>query len=587
MISLDEKTPPANSMRVHSVQTLIVGRLVVIFLLLVTSWAWYSGTLDLTLRIFPQGPLLIFVISVGLTAVYFLLLRLSKHLAWQVRAQFIIDALLITWLVWRTGDLTSPYITLYIVLISISSFYLRPRATLVMAGICTALFVLLSVVTALSLIESWGTPHTLPRLVQIVSFHIVAFLIVGILAARLSDRRFSGEELLEATKSLANLRAIHERIIESIRSGLITTDLDGKIFTFNAAAAEITGHRAEEMVGQSVFSLFGDIKQAIDFSLDAVGEREQQPRFETDLVTPDGFAVRIGYGISQLFSEDNQASGLIITFQDLTEIRSMEESVRRKDRLAAVGRVGAGLAHEIRNPLGAMRGAIQVLESNMPPDSIQSDLMSIILRESDRLNSIITNFLSYARPKVGKFVEIDACEAIRDTVKLLQHSPDIKPQHKLEESLPVSPVFILADATQLKQVFWNLARNAVNAMPNGGALRIGLENIPNNRIRIVFDDTGHGMSPEQVERLFEPFVKSTSGGTGLGLSIVYQIIRDHNGTINVRSFKGEGTTITIELPREHRRTPPADADTAVHASAAPSRLEEYLQVKPENPEISS
>lgn len=574
-------------MRVQSVQTLIIGRLVVIFLLLVTSWAWSSGTLDLTLDVFPRGPFLIFVISVGLTAVYFLLLRLSKQLAWQVRAQFILDALLITWLVWRTGDLTSPYITLYIVLISVSSLYLRPRTTLVMAGICTALFTLVSVLTALSLIESWGTPQSIPRWVQIVSFHVVAFMVVGLLAARLSDRRFSGEELLQATRSLANLRAIHERIIESIRSGLITTDLDGNIYTFNSAAAEITGYRAEEMVGRSVFSLFGDIKQAIDISIAAVSEGEQQPRFETDLVTPDGFAVRIGYGISQLFSEENQASGLIITFQDLTEIRSMEESVRRKDRLAAVGRVGAGLAHEIRNPLGAMRGAIQVLESNMPPDSIQADLMGIILRESDRLNSIITNFLSYAKPRVGSLVETDACEAIRDTIKLLRHSPDIQPTHILEESLPASPAFILADAAQLKQVFWNLARNAVNAMPDGGTLKISIESMPNSRLRIVFEDTGHGMSPEQVEQLFEPFAKSTSGGTGLGLSIVYQIIRDHNGTINVRSIEGEGTTITIELPRKQRRMQPAEDNAVVDAFAAPTRLKEYLQVKPASQEISS
>jgi two-component system, NtrC family, sensor histidine kinase PilS len=586
MFSLDEKVSLANSMQMHGIQTLIIGRLVVIFLLLVTSWAWYSGTLDLTLDTFPKGPFLIFVISVGLTAVYFLLLRLSKRVAWQVRAQFILDALLITWLVWRTGDLTSPYITLYIVLIGVSSLYLRPNVTMVMAIICVALFVTLSVLTAFSLIESWGTPHTLARLIQIVSFHVVAFLVVGLLASKLSERRFSGQELIEATKNLANLRALHERIIESIRSGLITTDLDGTIYTFNMAAAEITGQKADEMVGRSVFTLFGDIKQEIELSIGAVGEGELQPRFETNLATPDGFAVRVGYGITQLFSEDNQASGLIITFQDLTEIRSMEESIRRKDRLAAVGRVGAGLAHEIRNPLGAMRGAIQVLESNMPPSSIQSDLMDIILRESDRLNSIITNFLSYAKPKVGSFVEVDACEAVRDTIKLLRHSPDVKPTHILEESLSPTPVFILADVTQLKQVFWNLSRNAINAMPEGGTLRIGLENVPNNRIRIVFEDTGHGMSAEHVERLFEPFAKSTSGGTGLGLSIVYQIIRDHNGTINVRSFQGEGTTITIELPRE-QRAPLSDNGKDIHSTGEPTRLNQYLQVKSDKSEITS
>ncbi|HVF31282.1 MAG TPA: ATP-binding protein, partial [Pyrinomonadaceae bacterium] len=296
------------------------------------------------------------------------------------------------------------------------------------------------------------------------------------------------------------------------------------------------------------------------------------------LVTPEGFAVRIGYNISPLFSEENERSGLIVTFQDLTEIRSMEESIKRKDRLAAVGRVGAGLAHEIRNPLGAMRGAIQVLGSNTPPDSIQADLMTIILRESDRLNSIITNFLSYAKPKVGSFSEIDAAEAIRDTVKLLRHSPEVTPKHVIEESLPSASVFVSADSTQLKQVFWNLARNSINAMPAGGRLSIKLESLPNNRVQIVFEDTGVGMSPEQVERLFEPFSNSTSGGTGLGLSIVYQIIRDHDGVINVRSFEGEGTVITIVLPRA---TMPLDAlsEPDTDSPAAPTLLKEYLNVK--------
>jgi two-component system sensor histidine kinase PilS (NtrC family) len=584
MSSLDEMTASTNEVSLQKLQTLIVGRLIVIFLLLVTSWLWYSGSVELTLNNFPEGPFLVFVVSVGLTAVYFLLSRISRRLDWQARAQFLIDAMLITWLVWQTGDLTSPYITLYIVLIGVSSAFLRPRATFLMSVICVLFFSLLAALTALSILES-SVSHSIARIIQIVSFHAIAFLVVGLLASSLSERLSSGEQLKEATRSLATLQALHERIVESIRSGLITTDLEGNIYTLNAAASEITGYSAEQMRGKSIFSLFGNIKQPIALSLDNT-ETDQPPRFETDLVTPEGFAVRIGYNISQLFAEDNTRSGLIVTFQDLTEIRSMEESIKRKDRLAAVGRVGAGLAHEIRNPLGAMRGAIQVLESNTPPESMQADLMKIILRESDRLNSIITNFLSYAKPKVGSFTEVDACEAIRDTVKLLRHSPDVTEKHVLRESLPGTPVFVSADSTQLKQVFWNLARNSINAMPEKGELTIKLETIPNNRVQIVFEDTGVGMSPEQVERLFEPFSNSTSGGTGLGLSIVYQIIRDHDGVINVRSFEGEGTVITIVLPRASVATLES-GNEEIHSSLPPSPLKEYLQVKPEESEISS
>jgi len=224
MFSLDEKGDSANLTEVQRVQTLIIGRLLVIFLLLVSSWIWYTGRIEFTFDSIPRGPLLVFIVSIGLTVVYFLLLNLSKTVLWQIRAQFIVDTMLITWLVWRTGDLTSPYITLYIVLISVSSAFLKPRETITMALICVAFFVTLSVLTSLALIESSGTAQSVSKIVQIVSFHVVAFLVVSLLAARLSERRSSGEALKLAAKSLANLRALHERIIESIRSGLITTD---------------------------------------------------------------------------------------------------------------------------------------------------------------------------------------------------------------------------------------------------------------------------------------------------------------------------------------------------------------------------
>ncbi|MFL6467044.1 MAG: two-component system sensor histidine kinase NtrB, partial [Pyrinomonadaceae bacterium] len=410
------------------------------------------------------------------------------------------------------------------------------------------------------------------------SFHVVAFLVVGLLSARLAERQSSGEMLEEATKSLASLRMLHERIIESIRSGLITTDLEGKIYTCNAAASEITGYASDSMIGRSIRSMFGDISEAIDHAYGVRNDLDQPVRFETVFVTPEGFAVHIGYSVSLLFSETNETSGFIITFQDLTEIRSMEENVRRKDRLAAVGRVGAGLAHEIRNPLGAMRGAIQVLESSTPKESVQADLMQIIMRESDRLNSIITNFLNYARPKAGNFVEIDICESIRETVKLIRHSPDVLDTHEIILDLPNCPIHVMGDSTQLKQIFWNLARNSINAMPEGGKFLVGLEKVPNKRIRITFSDTGSGMPPEQVEQLFEPFSNSTTGGTGLGLSIVYQIVRDHNGVINVRSAEGDGTVITVELPAE-TKSASTESVGEIHVSESPNApIKSFLTV---------
>lgn len=587
MFSLDENGLSANNQITQKIQMLIIGRLLAMFLLLAGSWLWNSGRLRFSLEDFPQGFFLAFFIAVGLTIVYFFVLRLSKSYRWQIRIQLLIDTFLITWLVWRTGDLTSPYITLYIVIISVSSLFLSSRGTILMAVFSVFLFTVLSALVASSIIVSFGSTPELSKSIQIIAFHSVAFLIVGLLAARLSDRHASGEELKQTTKTLANLRALHERIIESIRSGLITTDLDGNIFTFNATAAEISGYKAAEMQGKSIFSLFGNIKLPSADASDEPEAIELMPRYESDILTPEGFVVHVGYSISPLFSEDGETTGLIITFQDLTEIRSMEENVRRKDRLAAVGRVAAGLAHEIRNPLGAMRGAIQVLQATTPPESAQASLMDIILRESDRLNKIITNFLTYARPRVSNYSETDVCEAINDTFALLKHSPDIKGNHDLETDVPASPVMISADPTQLKQVFWNLTRNAIGAMPDGGKLKIGLKRLGAERIRITFEDTGCGMSAEKVERLFEPFSDSTTGGTGLGLSIVYQIVRDHNGTINVRSLENSGTTITIELPIEAKNQNQQSPLDEVDNTFQPSRLEDFLNVRKNESEISS
>ena len=578
MFKIDAKLSSSDTNTTQKIQSLIIGRLLVIFLILVASWIWNSGRLKFSFDDFPRGLFFVFLISVGLTIAYFFILRLSRNYALQVRIQFFFDSLLITWLVWRTGDLTSPYITLYIVLISIASVFLSARETILTASFCVLLFASLSVLVSTGTIHSFGITPSSEKIVQIIAFNGGALLLVGLLAARLSDRYASGEQLKETAKTLASLRVLHERIIESIRSGLITTDLEGNIYTFNAAASEITGYKSEEMIGKSIASLFGNLDHSMSLTFDSLEAGEQPPRFEADLMTPDDFAVRVGYSISQLFSETGETSGFIITFQDLTEIRTMEESVRRKDRLAAVGRVAAGLAHEIRNPLGAMRGAIQVLDSQTPRGTSQASLMEIILRESDRLNKIITNFLTYARPRVSNFSEIDVREAIGDTLILLKHSPDVQDNHRLETVLPRNPVMLAADPTQLKQIFWNLARNALHAMADGGVLKIETEKIAFNRVRIVFSDTGCGMSPEQVERLFEPFSDSTTGGTGLGLSIVYQIIRDHNGTINVRSRENEGTTITVELPTEINKQDDDDDDER-ESEFKSSRLETFLRVK--------
>ena len=526
---------------------LIVGRLFTALVLFVIGAFWHRS--DDSNQSLTKS-LVLLSIAAGLTIIYSLILRLSQNIVAQARFQLAIDTLLVSWLVWNSDVIQSPYIALYIVVIAVSSLFLGPRDAIVTSVGCALAFTVCALVLTgmgqsrpARLIEG-----SVSQTVQAVGLFDVAFLVVGLLSSKLAERQSKSDvRLLAATKSLADLRALHERIVESIRSGVVTTDLEGRIYTFNAAAEEITGYKEEDVRGEDASMFFGEMKDHTRMSFLARETGETSPRFETDCLTHDGLRLRLGFSIVPLFSETNETTGMVITFQDLTQVRTLEETSRRQDRLAAIGRMAASIAHEIRNPLAAMRGSIQMLRSEMDGDSAQTELMEIILRESDRLNRIITDFLSYARPRSLTQSRVDVGDLLHQTFALLRHSPEILPSQQLVSDFPSNPVVADADEGQLRQVFWNLARNALQAMPDGGTLTASLEENSNNRMRISFTDTGRGMSPDQVEHLFEPF-SSTTGGTGLGLSIVYQIIRDHGGTINVRSLQGQGTTITIELP---------------------------------------
>src|SRR5215470_6481373 len=525
---------------------MIAGRLVTALLLSVVGTLW-TGQASQSIN----KSLGLMTIVACLTIAYALIFRLSKSILQQARFQLAVDILVVTWLVWNSNVIQSPYVALYIVIIAVSSLFLGPREAVVTSVACAVAFTACSLQIT-GLLGQTDTTRlvsgSISQTVQWVGLFDVAFLVVGLLSARLAERQSRSDvRLLAATQSLANLRALHERIVASIRSGVVTTDLQGRIYTFNAAAEEITSYSEATIRGQDASILFGELKDHIAETLRALAKGHNSPRFEANCLTSEGMRLRLGYSISPLSSEAGETTGMVITFQDLTQVRSLEETSRRQDRLAAIGRMAASIAHEIRNPLAAMRGSIQMLRSEMNSDPAQVELMEIILRESDRLNRIITDFLSYARPRSLIQARVDVGDLLHQTFALMRHSPEIGANQSIVEELPDEPLYAEADEGQLKQVFWNLARNALQAMPQGGTLRATMEKNSHNRLRISFADSGRGMSPDQVEHLFEPF-SSTTGGTGLGLSIVYQIIRDHGGTINVRSLVGQGTTITVELP---------------------------------------
>jgi two-component system sensor histidine kinase PilS (NtrC family) len=414
---------------------LIAGRLLVVCVLLVL-YLRLGATLP-GARWLP-GPLPLALTALVVSLLYTLALRFTRiKLTTQAGAQFCVDVLLVSWLVAVGGDLHSPFAALYIVVISVASVFLGVRGALVCSVACALAYTCMMLGIGFGWFggDAEAGAASAAAIVGTTGLYDVAFLVVGLLAAQLAVRQSRSDvQLIEAAHALASLRALHERIVESIRSGVVTTDLAGRVYTCNAAAEEMTGYTADALRGQEASILFGGLAERIEESLRAAGEGQPAPRYESDCLTPDGLHVRLGYTISPLAGEGGRTSGLVITFQDLTHVRSLEATSRRQDRLAAVGRVAAGIAHEIRNPLAAMRGAIQVLRSEADgADPAQAELMEIILRESDRLNNIITDFLTYARPRRGELAETDVREPLRETLTLLRHSPETRPEHKIEE----------------------------------------------------------------------------------------------------------------------------------------------------------
>jgi len=273
--------------------------------------------------------------------------------------------------------------------------------------------------------------------------------------------------------------------------------------------------------------------------------------FDSEIATADGPRITVFCSISPLYRRTGDVSGLVATIQDISQIRALEASLRRADRLAAVGRMAAGLAHEIRNPLGSLSSSLQFLRGRVPADSSEASLFEVVLRESERLNGIIENFLSYARPPADALrpkqdTDIDA--ALRDCLLLVKHNPKVHDAHRFDYEAPAKPVRSRVSETSVKQVMWNLLQNSINAMPEGGDIRVRVNETPAGRVQMEFQDSGPGFSPDNLEHLFEPFSVAASG-TGLGLSIVHKIVNDHGGRINIASADGKGTKIVVELPR--------------------------------------
>ncbi|MGH9390785.1 MAG: two-component system sensor histidine kinase NtrB, partial [Vicinamibacteria bacterium] len=306
-----------------------------------------------------------------------------------------------------------------------------------------------------------------------------------------------------------------------------------------------------QAIGQEVTTLLGEKDDFLD-RLKAKLAGKRFLRMEGAYLNRRGEEIYLGMSVSHLLFDGEKKSGFLFIFQDLTEIKRLEREVRLKENLATMGEMAAGMAHEIRNPLASISGSVQVLAEAEELTEEQKRLMDIIVRESERLSGTLTEFLAYARPPRFEPDQIDLRRVVEETATLLKHSSEVLPEHEIALELPETPVMLFADPNQMKQITWNLARNALQAMPDGGRLEMALARNGSGGVVMTFRDQGIGISGGEVHKVFEPFSGSFKRGSGLGLAIVYRIVKDYNGMIQVDSVASKGTVISVHFPLDRR-----------------------------------
>ena len=538
---------------------LVKVRILILTLLLAIEIAIAQFTPSpLPMRLFLSTILLWYSISLF----YVLLLSFWQEHRLQAALQVLTDLILVSLVIHETGGWDSSLNFLYPLVIIVASVLL----TRVWAQLVSALaFILYGTVLELNyygFVPSYCSTHPSFKALQAIIFvNLFAFLAVAYLAGLLTAKlRQVGVQLKDTSGALENLQALHENIIHSISSGLITTGLDGRITLVNAAAQRLLEQTSADLIGAAVQQLFVDSLPGVE---------AKSPYGEVRFDAPTKFRKTLRVRVAALTVPERGDLGYVYVLDDLTELRRLEREVRMQDRLAAVGRLAAAIAHEIRNPLTSIAGSVSMLSGVPEMNEEHRRLLDIVTRESKRLNGIITDFLAYSRTKQYHFDKVDLIQLVEDTLTLMDHRMTAENTGiTIHRKFFVREAHAIADGDKIKQVFWNVCENAVRAMKNGGTLTVTLESLGDDW-QIGFADTGAGMSPQQVEKIFEPFQSNFEGGTGLGLALVYQIVQAHEGKVWARSKPGQGTTFVLRLRRLDAERTASTAESAAKTVAQP------------------
>lgn len=466
-----------------------------------------------------------FVASLGFAA-WLASGRFLRGLAW---AQIAADVGIATAVVAITGWSDSVFVFMYSLAIVEGAILLFRVGAVGALG----LSVLAYVPTAL-----WLAPVR-PAVLSLFA-HVGAFLASGALATYLAEQlRRTGEKLEARESDLAAVTALQEAIVQSVASGLVTLDADDRITFLNRAGEQITGLRADEVRGEPAARWFS-------------GMQEQTGRDETDFENERGERLRLGYTHFALRGRDGAPIGRAVIFQDLSGLRAMEERVQRSERLADIGRVAAGLAHELRNPVAAMSGSIELLRAGLALGPDEGRLMDIVTREASRLNDLVTRFLEYARPAVPRRTITDLARLASDTLEVFANDPAAA-SIRLERELAAAEC--RCDPDLMRQVLWNLLANAAHAArwngmaaPGRGRVTVRTGRDADGWARLEVEDDGAGIPPQDLPRLFTPFFTTKERGSGLGLATVQRVVDAHHGTIVVGSGGGGGARFVVRLP---------------------------------------
>ncbi len=498
----------------------------------------------------PTLQLFVALTSV-LSLTYIVLLRvLRSRPQAQAYIQLAGDLVVITLLIYKLE--TTSFSLLYIFVISVASVFLNRTGALIIAGLAYVLYVPVALkwVPAIFRLDLRAPPlpadpaATLQLFYNLV-VHLIGFYGVAILTSYLARETARSEERLRRKQlDLTYLQGLYGDVIQSMSSGLVITDLGGQVLSVNRSGEEILGRKERELTGKPVETI--GIVTPEEWAR-YLAESRTTVRSEGARVRGDGTPTYLGFTLTHLRDAEGGQQGYILLFQDLSEYQDLQEQVRMQDRMAAIGQMAAGLAHEVGNPLAAISGSVQLLAGNLSSDASRNKLAEIILKESHRLDRTVKAFLQFAKPRERNLATFDVAAMLSEDIQLLRNSGDVEPEHEIEADLEPESAMIQADFDQISQIFWNLARNALQAMPGGGRLTVK-GRIENGYYRMQFRDTGIGMTEEERARLFHPFKSFFGGGTGLGMAIVYRIVKEHRGEIRVDSEPHRGSLITVDLP---------------------------------------